>query len=123
MFRHYNPNPSNLMVDDCAIRALCCLEGMSWEDASLTMFSKAYALHDVQTSQIVFNTVLKSLGYKKHQIPNTCPDCYTVADFCNDYPTGRFVVATQSHVVAIIDGDHYDTWDSAHEPILYYWSK
>ena len=123
MFRHYNPNPSNLMVDDCAVRALCCLEGMSWEDAAIALFYQAYYMHDVQTSRNVFNSYLNKIGYQRHQIPNTCPDCYTVADFCNDNQTGRFIVATESHVVAIIDGDHYDTWDSSFEPIVYYWSK
>lgn len=123
MYRPYNPNPDGLVVDDCAIRALCCLEGMSWEDSSLALFLKSYELHDVQTSSNVFNAYLKNIGYIRQQIPNTCPDCYTIADFCNDYPIGRFIVATQTHVVAIIDGDHYDSWDSSFEPIVYFWQK
>ena len=123
MFRHYNPNPAELSVDDCAIRALCCLEGMSWEDASLGLFIQSYELHDVQTSSNVFNTFLKHRNYIRTQIPNTCPDCYTVIDFCKDNSQGRYIVATQSHVVAIIDGDYYDTWDSGTEPIIYYWKK
>lgn len=123
MHRHYNPNPSGLMVDDCTIRALCCLEGMSWEEASLGLYFQSFELRDVQTSQNTFNAYLKRLGYTKYQIPNTCPDCYTVADFCNDHPLGRYIVATHTHVVAIIDGDEYDTWDSGFETILYYWEK
>ena len=123
MYRPYNPNPDGLVVDDCTIRAICCLEGMSWDEASLSLFLQSYELHDVQTSSNVFNTYLKRRGYIRQQIPNTCPDCYTIADFCNDNPTGRFIVATQTHVVAIIDGDHYDTWDSSFEPIIYFWQK
>ena len=123
MYRSYNPNPDGLVVDDCTIRAICCLEGMSWEEASLSLFLQSYELHDVQTSSNVFNTYLKRRGYIRQQIPNTCPDCYTIADFCNDNPIGRFIVATQTHVVAIIDGDHYDTWDSSFEPIIYFWKK
>lgn len=123
MYRHYNPNPSNLMVDDCAIRALCCLEGMAWKDSAIALFIQSYHMCMTQTDKTVFNAYLNKIGYTKYQIPNTCPDCYTVADFCNDNPQGRYIVATQSHVVAIIDGDHYDTWDSSFEPILYYWGK
>lgn len=123
MFRQYNPNPSGLMVDDCTIRAICCIEGLAWEDVALALFVEAYGSHDVQTSSIVFNSYLKKLGYTRKQLPNTCPDCYTVVDFCNDNPIGRFIVATQSHVVAIVDGDYYDTWDSGFEPIVYFWSK
>jgi len=66
---------------------------------------------------------LKHRNYIRTQIPNTCPDCYTVKDFCTDNPQGRYIVATQSHVVAIIDGDYYDTWDSGTEPIIYFWKK
>ena len=123
MYRHYNPNPSELMVDDCAIRALCCLEGMTWEDASLALFMRSYEMKDVQTSSNVFNSYLKNIGYIRTQISNTCPDCYTVHDFCNDNPRGKYVVATQTHVIAVIDGDNYDSWDSSNEPIIYYWSK
>lgn len=123
MFRQYNPNPSGLMVDDCAIRAICCLEGMFWEDVALQLFVKSMELYDVQTSQVVFNAYLKKIGYTKNQIPNTCPDCYTVNDFCVDHSKGKFIVATQTHVIAIIDGDHYDTWDSSQEPILWYWVR
>lgn len=123
MYRQYNPNPKGLTIDDCAIRALCCLEGMSWEDAAIELFLKAYEMKDVMTSQAVFNAVLRNMGYVRKQIPNTCPDCYTVTDFCNNNPIGRFIVATNSHVVAIIDGDHYDTWDSSLETVVYYWQK
>ena len=123
MYRPYNPNPDGLVVDDCTIRAICCLEGMSWDEASLSLFLQSYELHDVQTSSNVFNTYLKRRGYIRQQIPNTCPDCYTIADFCNDNPIGRFIVATQTHVVAIIDGDNYDSWDSSFEPIIYFWQK
>ena len=123
MFRQYNPNPNGLMVDDCTIRALCCLCGLNWEDASLALFCLSYEMKDVQTSKDVFNSYLKKLGYTRQLIPDFCPDCYTVSDFCRDYPQDRYVVATQSHVITIIDGDHYDTWDSSNEPITYYWSK
>ena len=123
MFKHYNPNPNGLVVDDCAIRAICCLEGIAWEDVATELFLKSYELKDVQTSINVFNSYMKNLGYVRNQVPNTCPDCYTVKDFCNDNPQGRYIVATQTHVVAIIDGNNYDTWDSSNEPIMFYWSR
>ena len=56
-------------------------------------------------------------------IPNTCPDCYTIADFCNDHPYGTYILATGTHVVAVIDGDYYDTWDSGNEIPIFYWQK
>lgn len=80
-------------------------------------------MYDMPSSNEVWGAYLKSIGYKKYVIPNTCPDCYTVRDFCNDNPTGRFLLATGSHVIAVIDGDYYDTWDSGDEVPVYYFTK
>ena len=123
MFIYYNPNPLELMVNDCTIRALCRLENTGWEDVSLELFLQSYILRDVQTSSNVFNSLLKNKGYVRKRIPDTCPDCYTVLDFCKDNPSGKYIVSSQTHVISIIDGDYYDTYDSGKEPIIFYWEK
>ena len=69
----------------------------------------------------VWGGYLRSLGWIRGAIPDTCPDCYTVADFAADHPYGRYVLCGRSHVVALTDGDWYDTSDSGQMPILYYW--
>lgn len=51
------------------------------------------------------------------------PDCYNVKDFAQDHPKGRYVVGTGTHVIAVIDGNYYDTWDSGEEIPVYYWEK
>ena len=56
-------------------------------------------------------------------MPEECPVCYTVEDFCREYPEGTYILATGTHVVTVIDGDYYDTWESGSEPIIYYWKK
>lgn len=66
---------------------------------------------------------LRKIGYKRKLIPNACPDCYTVKDFCVDNPHGKYLLATGSHVIAVIDGDYYDTWDSGNEIPIYYYVK
>ena len=54
-------------------------------------------------------------------MPNTCPDCYTVDDFCHEHQTGKYLLALFEHVVAVVDGYYYDTWDSGRKVVLYYW--
>ena len=71
----------------------------------------------------VWGAYLRRKGFKRHSIPETCPDCYTVSDFCRDFPHGVYVLATNGHVLAVVDGDWYDTWDSGGETPLYYWRK
>ena len=56
-------------------------------------------------------------------MPNMCPPCYTVKDFCKDHPVGTYILATGSHVVTVVDGNYYDTWDSGTEVPIYYWKK
>ena len=67
--------------------------------------------------------VLRKNGFWREVIPNTCPDCYTVEDFCKDHPKGTFVVRVNDHVLTVVDGDIYDSWDSSKEIPSYYWYK
>lgn len=47
----------------------------------------------------------------------------TVKDFCKENPIGTYILAISGHVVAVIDGDYFDTWDSGEEIPIYYWKK
>ena len=38
-------------------------------------------------------------------------------------PDGTYILAMATHVVAVVDGDWLDTWDSGDETPLYYWQK
>lgn len=122
-FIYFNPNPSNEIVSDCVIRAISKLTNRSWEDIYTGVTMTGFEMHDMPSSNRVWGNYLRSLGYKRYVIPNTCPDCYTVKDFCKDHPVGKFLVATGVHVVSTVDGDYFDTWDSGNEPIIYYWRK
>lgn len=82
-----------------------------------------FEMFDMPSSNRVWGEYLKSRGYERFVIPNTCPDCYTIRDFCIEHPKGKYLVATGVHVVAVVDGDYYDTWDSGGELPIYYWRK
>lgn len=71
----------------------------------------------------VWGALLTSIGFRQYALPNTCPDCYTIRDFCIDNPDGIFILATGSHVVAVIDGDYYDAWDSGDELPTSVWRR
>ena len=75
------------------------------------------------SSNSVWDSFLRENGYLRYAIPNTCPNCYTVQDFAKDHPKGRYLLATGSHVVAVIDGDYFDTWDSGFEKPKSYYTK
>ena len=118
-----NPNPIRNLVGDCVIRGISILTDKSWEYTYIEIITQGYTMYDMPSSNEVWGTYLQGRGYEKKIIPNTCPDCYTIEQFCRDHPKGRYLLATGSHVVAVIDGDYYDTWDSGDEVPVYYFSK
>lgn len=123
MFIFYNPNPENQLVGDCVIRAICKLLNRDWEDAYIAITAYGLMMHDMPSSNRVWERYLYDQGYRRTLLPDTCPDCYTVKDFCRDYPSGSFLLAIGNHVVAVQDGRYYDTWDSGNEIPIYYWKE
>lgn len=120
-FIFYNPNPKGSYVGDCTIRALSKALSVPWNKIYSDLAIQGYAMADMPSSNRVWGQYLKGLGYRRYVIPNTCPDCYTLKDFCEDNPRGTYIVGTGTHVVTVKDGDYYDTWDSGDEtPIFYY---
>ena len=122
-YQFYNPNPRNKSVGDCVIRALCKAFDDDWYNIYSQLTVQGYALCDMPSSNEVWGQFLKANGYKRYIIPNTCPDCYTIGQFAEDNPDGTFILATGSHVVTIIDGIAYDSWNSLNEVPIFYWRK
>jgi len=123
MYKFYNPNPSGKFVGDCVIRAICKLEEKSWEQIYIEICAYGYEMKDMPAANHVWGKYLQNKGYKRNVIPDTCPDCYTVEDFCKENPKGKYLLATGEHVISVVDGDHFDAWDSSKEVPIYYWHK
>lgn len=123
MFIEYNANPHKKRVGDCVIRAIAKATGMSWDKTYTEITMQGFKMYDMPSSNAVWGDYLLENGYSVHSIPNTCPHCYSVKQFCEDFPEGTFIVATGTHVLCVIDGDYYDTWDSGDEIPIYYFRK
>lgn len=123
MYKHYNPNPAGARVGDCAVRALSCATGQSWERVYAGLCAMGYDICDLPSADRVWGAYLADRGFRRHALPDECPLCYTVSDFSRDHPQGVYVLALGGHVVCVTDGDWYDTWDSGAESPLCYWAK
>lgn len=123
MFKKYNPNPQRNNVGDCVIRSISKVLGYDWERTYAELAVQGFMMCDMPSSNAVWGAYLKNKGFTRRTIPNSCPDCYTVADFAEDNPYGKYIVATGSHVIAVVDGNYYDTWDSGSEIPVFYWRK
>lgn len=123
MFIEYNANPLGKQVGDCVIRAISKATNQDWATTYLGIVMQGYILCDMPSANNVWGAYLKQKGFVRHMIPDTCPDCYTVKDFCEEHPKGIFLLALSKHVVVIIDGNHYDSWDSGNESPIYYFER
>ncbi len=119
----YNANPSRLHVGDCVIRSICTAQGKLWKEVYVKLALQGFMMHDMPSANRVWSEYLRNNKYIRRLIPDTCPDCYTVKDFCHDHPKGIFILGTGEHVICVIDGDYYDTWDSGEEIPIYYWYR
>ena len=119
----YNPNPERKLVGDCVIRAISKSLNRDWEDTYLELMLLGFNMHDMPSSNDVWGTYLLRNGFRRYVIPDTCPECYTVEQFCIDNPDLTGILATGTHVIAVTGGNYYDTWDSGQEVPIYYWRK
>ena len=121
MYIKSNINPQNKQVGDCVIRAISTALNQEWERTYIELAIQGFMMSDMPSSDSVWNEYLKSKGLTRYIVPDTCPNCYTVRQFADEHPTGIYVVFVGQHVVAVIDGDYIDTWDSGDRIPIYYW--
>ena len=120
---YYNPNPLKLSVGDCVIRAISCALNKSWKETYVEIVTQGFMMYDMPSANRVWGQYLKSKGFRKYQIPDTCPDCYTVRDFCYEHPRGIYILGTGEHVVCVKNGHYFDSWDSGNEIPIYYFKR
>ena len=118
-FIEYNPNPIQRQVGDCSVRAITKALDIDWDSAYVLLVTNGLLMGDMPSADSVWGSVLRQHGFTKH----LCPDCYTVAYFTQKNTEGIYVLALGGHVVTVVDGDYYDSWDSGNETIIYYWSR
>lgn len=122
-FSYYNPNPKGSRVGDCTIRAISKATGKEWEAVYAGLSAYGYMLADMPSANHVWGAYLKREGFKRYFVDDHGRDIYTVEDFCKDHPTGSYILAIEGHVVCVVDGRYYDSWDSGNEIPIFYWTR
>lgn len=118
-----NPNPEGNHVGDCVIRSISKALDYDWDRTYIELAMQGFIMKNMPSANNVWGSYLKTKGFKRYTIPDECPDCYTIQEFCNDNPKGTFILATGDHAVAVIDGDYYDTFNSGDEVPTFYFVK
>lgn len=123
-YEYYQPNPLHKNgKGDCTVRAVSKALNVSWDTAYIDLVVQGYLLKDMPSSNEVMNSYLRAKGFRKRTIPDSCPDCYSFADFAQDHPKGTYIVGSGTHVVCIKDSMIFDSWDSSDCVALYYYVR
>lgn len=126
-FVYYQPNKKDLTdtVGDCQIRALSKALSITWLEAfdltipicrelqTYTIFACDYGKTKEAMNRLGF--LYTGVSVRKGQKRPT------VDSFAKEHPTGTFIVKVAHHVVAVVDGKYYDTWDSGHKSLYGYY--
>lgn len=123
MYIEYEPNPVRSGGIDCSVRAISKALDVSWERAYVMLALNGFLMGNVISADEVWGSVLRQSGFVRKIIPDSCPNCYSVEEFCVDHPKGTYVVKSENHVATVVDGDLYDSWNSQGKTALYYWEK
>lgn len=128
-FVYYQPNKKDLKdnVGDCQVRALSKALNLTWLEA----FDLTIPLcRELQTYTIFDGCLEKTkeammqLGFTYTGISNKRGSVRpTVDSFAKDHPSGTYIVKVLHHVVAVVDGKYYDTWDSGWCKLYGYYEK
>lgn len=119
MYVYFNPNPNRNRVGDCVIRALCKALNMEWDDVFCELSAYAFGTKDMPSANHVWGRYLTAKGFSRKIMDCDCD----VNAFCQKHPEGTYILAIQGHVVCVVDGCYYDSWDSGNEIPLYYWER
>lgn len=119
---YYNPNPQGKNTGDCAVRAISKAFDVSWDTAKAYLDVHSMEESEVETSDLVWGKILSLHGFEMKAM--YCERCrHTLKDFCEQHPKGVYVLKLPAHVVCVVDGNYYDSWDSGNEIPLYYWER
>lgn len=113
----FNKNPLNRNVGDCTVRAISTALDQDWDTTYWGLCLEGYLLKDMPSSNEVWRKYLSRFGLERRPAPPHT----TVNEFSRTHPRGVYLLGLNSHVVCIIGGTLYDTWDSGEKEVLYYW--
>ena len=128
-FRYYNANSHNHKTGDCVVRALCTACNISWEECATELFNIGIKKGYTMLEDKVIDKFLENHGFMKCKEPRTYNNTKMCVRSWLDknriyYKKYKIVANVGSHhIVAIIDGQVNDIWDSSKQTMHKYWIK
>lgn len=127
LYKYYQPNKKDIkdQYGDCVIRALTKALNMEWLEVfdEITPLSRELQIpFNVKPCYETYLTKVKGFTYKG--ISNTKGTKRpTVSTFAKEHKEGTYILRVAHHLVAVVNGHYYDTWDSGNKSLYGYWTK
>lgn len=125
-YKYYQPNKMDLKDNygDCVIRALTKVLDKEWLEVFNELLPTAIELQCMPNSKYCYEKYLKDSGFVYTGISNKKGSKRpTVKSFTKEHNAGTYFLRVAHHVVAVVDGVYYDTWDSGDCSLYGYWTK
>lgn len=124
---YYQPNKKDLKdkVGDCQIRALAKVLDKSWVEVFdlITPICREQQVMDIFSCDLnKTKEAMARLGFKYTGVSNKKGSKRpTVDTFAKEHKTGKYIASVAHHVVAVVDGRYFDTWDSGWKSMYGYY--
>ena len=135
-FHYHNENPKNRITTDCVIRAVSTATKTPYNQVVMELAEMQCKTGYDDGDKKLYDQYLQSKGFVKYSQPRKDDNTkFTGKEWCLrlqediDWATNgeqlKNIVAHigGNHVVAIVDGKVWDTWDSTNGCIGNYWVK
>lgn len=122
-YKYYQPNKKDLKDDhlDCAVRALCKATGRDWLSVYDDLTAIGREMWRLPDEKEVGKQYLENFGFvRRKAVRGKKP---TLKEFARAHKHGTFVVQLTGHVVTVIDGTYYDSWDSGNWATFSYFER
>jgi hypothetical protein len=125
-FHFHNANPKNRTTTDCVFRAISTALKQDYNQTVMEMAEMTCKTGFAMNDNKGITKYLESKGWTKHSQPRKSDGTkYTGKEFCQSFinKQERCVASIGGHhVVAIVNGKVYDTWNSTDGCIGNYWT-
>lgn len=126
LFKYYQPNKKDIKdkYGDCVVRALTKALNKTWLEVYDDLIPIARELQCIPNSKTCYEPYLQQQGLTYQGVSNKRGTVRpTVASFARDHKKGTYIARVANHIVAIVDGHYFDTWDSGLKSLYGYWKK
>lgn len=125
-YKYYQPNKKDIKdrQGDCVVRALTKVMNKTWLEVFNELIPYAIEIQCMPNSKTCYESYLKDNGFEYHGISNRKGSKRpTVESFTKEHKSGTFFLNVANHVVYVVDGIYYDTWDSGQRCLYGYYEK